>query len=55
VNKVWLECVYDFRGFEEEPKIVNKVATIAQPLTNEVLEGLAAQLSQKQQQAREKP
>jgi hypothetical protein len=71
---MWPECVYDFRGFEEEPKIVNKVVTIAQelgldsvepddvtellsqsqPLTNEVLEGLVAQLS-KQQQEQEKP
>jgi hypothetical protein len=32
MNKVWSECVYDFRGFEEEPKIVNEVATIAQEL-----------------------
>jgi hypothetical protein len=32
MNKMWPECVYDIRGFEEEPKIVNEVATIAQEL-----------------------
>jgi hypothetical protein len=31
-NKMWPQCVHDFGGFEEVPKVANKVAAIAQEL-----------------------
>jgi hypothetical protein len=32
MNKVWPQCLHDFRGFEGVPKIANEVAAIAQEL-----------------------